>query len=163
VAATGPGRGQPGGRPLTDEVAFELGQGGEDMEHELAAGGGGVDRLLQAAEPDAAVGQPGDGVDQMPQGPAEAVQLPDDQGVARPELVQELLQGGAVGTGAAGRLGEHPVAAGALQGVDLELGVLVGGGDAGIAEQVSHAPTVSQPSDTSDCATLISDTGSGQR
>jgi hypothetical protein len=31
-----------------------------------------------------------------------------------------------------------PVAAGALEGVDLELGVLVGGGDAGIAEQVSH-------------------------
>jgi hypothetical protein len=26
-----------------------------------------------------------------------------------------------------------------LEGVDLELGVLVGGGDAGVAEQVSHA------------------------
>jgi hypothetical protein len=32
-----------------------------------------------------------------------------------------------------------PVAAGALEGVDLELGVLVGGGDAGVAEQMSHA------------------------
>jgi hypothetical protein len=32
-----------------------------------------------------------------------------------------------------------PIAAGGLQRVDLELGVLVGGGDAGIAEQVSHA------------------------
>jgi hypothetical protein len=32
-----------------------------------------------------------------------------------------------------------PVAAGVLEGVDLELGLLVGGGDAGIAEQVSHA------------------------
>jgi hypothetical protein len=44
-----------------------------------------------------------------------------------------------IGAGAAGRLGEDPVAAGVLEGVDLELGVLVGGGDAGIAEQVSHA------------------------
>ena len=42
------------------------------------------------------------------------------------------------------------------------LGVLVGGGDAGIAEQVSHGLTVSQPSDTGGCAMLISDTGSGR-
>jgi hypothetical protein len=41
--------------------------------------------------------------------------------------------------------------------------VLVGGGDASIAEQVSHGVTVSQPSDSNDCATLISDTGSGHR
>ena len=41
------------------------------------------------------------------------------------ELVQELLEGGAVSAGAAGGLGEHPIAAGAL-----ELGLLVGGGDA---------------------------------
>jgi hypothetical protein len=40
---------------------------------------------------------------------------------------------------AASGLGEHPIAAGALEGVDLELGILVGGGDAGIAEQMSHA------------------------
>jgi len=50
---------------FADEVAFELGQGGEDVEDELAAGSGGVDRLLEAAEPDAAVRQAGDGVDQM--------------------------------------------------------------------------------------------------
>jgi hypothetical protein len=39
VAAPGPGRGQPGTGPFSDEVAFELGQGGKDMEDELAAGG----------------------------------------------------------------------------------------------------------------------------
>jgi hypothetical protein len=48
-----------------------------------------------------------------------------------PRLVQQLLLGRAVGTGAAGRLGEHPVAGGSGQGVDLEVGLLVGGGDAG--------------------------------
>jgi hypothetical protein len=52
------------------------------VEDELAAGGGGVDCLLQAAEPDAAVGQAGDGVDQVAQGAAEPVEFPDDQGVA---------------------------------------------------------------------------------
>jgi hypothetical protein len=91
----------------------------------------------------------------MPEGAAEAVELSDDQGVARPELVEELFEGGAVGAGAVGGLGNDPVAAGALEGVDLELGVLVGGGDAGIAEQVSHALTVSQPSDTGGYATLM--------
>ncbi|MDQ3929813.1 MAG: hypothetical protein M3328_11810, partial [Chloroflexota bacterium] len=49
-----------------------------------------------------------------------------------------------------------------LEGVDLELGLLVGGGDAGVAEQVSNGLTVSQPSDSGGCATLISDTGSGR-
>jgi hypothetical protein len=52
----GPGGGQSGAGPLPNKVAFELGQGGEDVEDELAAGGGGVDRLLEAAEPDATLG-----------------------------------------------------------------------------------------------------------
>ena len=93
MATPGPGGGQPGGRAFADEVAFELGQGREDMEDELAAGGGGVDRLLEAAEPDPAVGEAGDGVDQVPEGAAEAVEFPDDQGVAGAELVQELGRG----------------------------------------------------------------------
>ena len=58
---------------FADEVVFELRQGGKDVEDELATRGGGVDRLLVAAEPDAVVGQAGDGVDQVPQRPAEAI------------------------------------------------------------------------------------------
>jgi hypothetical protein len=56
----------PGGGAFADEVAFELGQGGEDVEDELAARGGGVDRLLEAAEPNPTLSQPSDGVDQVP-------------------------------------------------------------------------------------------------
>jgi len=52
------------------------------MEYELAAGGGGVDRLLEAAEPDPTLSQAGDGVDQVAQRAAEPVEFPDDQGVA---------------------------------------------------------------------------------
>jgi hypothetical protein len=48
---------------------------------------------------------------------------------------------------------ERPVAAGGGEGVDLEVGLLVGGGDAGMAEQVTHGVTVSQPSDSNGCAT----------
>ena len=138
MATAGPGRGQPGAGAFADQVAFELGQGREHVEDELAARGGGVDRLLQAPEPDATVGQAGDGLDQVAEGAAEAVEFPDDQGVAGPQLVQDLLEDRAVGAGAAGGLGEHPVAAGRGERVDLELWLLVGGGDAGIAEQMSH-------------------------
>jgi hypothetical protein len=67
------------------------------VEDELAPGGGGVDRLLEAAEPDAALSQPGDGVDQVAQGAAEAVEFPDDQGVAGAQLVQDLGEGGRSG------------------------------------------------------------------
>jgi len=54
-----------------------------------------------------------------------------------------------------GGLGEDPVAAGALEGVDLEVGLLVGGGDAGVAEQMAHVSTVAEPCDSGGCATLI--------
>jgi hypothetical protein len=37
-----------------------------------------------------------DGVDEVPQRPAEAVELPDDQGVAGPQLVQDVLEDRAV-------------------------------------------------------------------
>jgi hypothetical protein len=48
-------------------------------------------------------------------------------GVTGPQLVQELLGSGPVGAGTAGGLGECSVAAGRGEGVDLELGLLVGG------------------------------------
>jgi hypothetical protein len=77
------------------------------------------------------VGQSGDGVDQMPQGAAEAIQFSRRPGCRR----------GAVGPGPArgrgGRCGRrwrsrltHPRAAGTFQGVDQALGLLVSGGGA---------------------------------
>jgi hypothetical protein len=69
-AASGAGRGRSGGGALGDELAFELGQRGEDPEHELACGGGGVDRRAlpgQHRQPDTASGQVVDGVDQVVQ------------------------------------------------------------------------------------------------
>ena len=56
---------EPGGGAFTDQVAFEFGERGEYMEDELASGSGGVDLLLQAAEPDPALSEAADGVDQV--------------------------------------------------------------------------------------------------
>jgi hypothetical protein len=97
---------------------------------------------LQPPEPDAAVGQGADGVDQVAQRPAQPVQLPHHQGVARAQLVEDLVQRRSGGQGAAGGVEEDPVAAGRLQRVDLQVGVLVAGRDAGLAEEVGHAPSV---------------------
>jgi len=86
-----PPRARAAARPalgaFADQVAFELGQGREQVDDELAAGSGGVDRLLQAPEPDPALSQAGDRADQMAQGAAEPVELPNDQGVARTQLI----------------------------------------------------------------------------
>ena len=71
------------------------------------------------------VGQAGDGVDQMPERPIEALELPDDQGVAGAKLVQDLLEDGAVAAGARWRSVNtrwQPT----RSRVDLELWMLVG-------------------------------------
>jgi hypothetical protein len=58
----------------------------------------------------------------MPQRPTKPIQLPHHEGVAGAELVQDLLEDWAVGAGRRWGLGEHSVAAGRREGVDLELG-----------------------------------------
>ncbi len=47
--ATRSGRLQAGQGPLADHAAFKLGERGEDVEHQLAARRGGVDRLGQGS------------------------------------------------------------------------------------------------------------------
>jgi hypothetical protein len=69
--------------------------------------------------------------------------------------------GGAVAAGAAGGLGEHPIAAGALEGVDLELGLLVGGGRRWRSQAGVPCRERRRTLGRVGCATLISDTGSG--
>jgi hypothetical protein len=51
---------------FADQVALELGQGGEDVEDQTPSGRGGVDALLQRAEPHATVGERGHGFEQVP-------------------------------------------------------------------------------------------------
>jgi hypothetical protein len=71
--------------PLADQVPLELGQGTEDMEDELAAAGGRVDRLLQAAEADLVRLEGGDRLNEVLERASEAIELPDDESIARAE------------------------------------------------------------------------------
>jgi hypothetical protein len=59
------GRVEPGPGPLADEVPLELGQGGKDMEDQLAAAGGGVDALPEAPESDPSLPESGERLDEV--------------------------------------------------------------------------------------------------
>src|SRR3954463_10952832 len=86
LLSAGPGRVEPGPGPLADDVPLELGQGREDVEDQLPAAGRRVDALLEAAEADLPLLELPDGLDQVPEAPAQAVELPDHEGVPLPEV-----------------------------------------------------------------------------
>src|SRR5208337_854721 len=136
----GPGRLEPGPGPLADDVPLELGQGGEDVEDQLPAAGGRVDALLEASEADLPFLEMSHGLDEVPDAAAQAVELPDDEGVTLPEVCEGLIESRPCGTGTTGLVGEEPLAAGAIQGVGLEIEALLEGGDACIADQHGRHP-----------------------
>ena len=97
MPAARPGGGQAGLGALDDQLALELGERGEDAEDQLAGGGRRVDRRALAGqdlEPDAALGELVDQVDEVAQVAAEPVELPGDQDIA---LAQRLEAGGEPG------------------------------------------------------------------
>ena len=86
---------EPGPGAFADQLPLELGQRREDAEHEAAGGGGGVDlRALPGEHPQAhAAGREVlHGVDQVGEGAAEAVELPNDEHVARPERAHAAVE-----------------------------------------------------------------------
>ena len=133
--AAGPGCVQSLTGALDDQLADELRQRGEDVEDQPAAGGGGVQGLVQALEPDPVPAQRGDDGDQVGQGPGQPVQARHDQGVAGPQVVQAGRQLGPVGVLAGQLVGEDAEAASLGQGVLLAVQQLAGGADPGVADQ----------------------------
>jgi hypothetical protein len=124
---------------LEDQLAFELGKRGEQVQLQAAGGGRGVDALAQGSERDLALLQSRDDVDQVAQAAPEAVQAPDDELVAG----QQLLQAGVELRSGSDRPGPDVLvdafAAGVLERVELEREVLRAGGDARVADQVTVA------------------------
>jgi hypothetical protein len=122
-----------------DEVGFEFGDHGQDVEQESADGVGGVVDVSAEAELDVALGEVLDDVAGVGQGAGEAVELGDHQGVPGPACGQGLVQSGAFTVPA----GEPVVDIDQLVGhaERLEPGLLGGevllvGGDAGVPDQV---------------------------
>jgi hypothetical protein len=153
LPAPGAGGGQAGGGALPDEIALELGQRAEEVEHQPAALRGGVDALAEALEAHAPALEVADDVQQVAQGAAQPVELPDQERVAGAELVEHLRQLRSGRQGAAGGIHEDAVAAGGAQGVELEVRRLLARRDAGVAEEVTHARTVAERVPRAGCET----------
>src|SRR5260221_11809630 len=97
---------QPSVGAFSDNFPLELGQGPEDMEDELAAGGRGVDVFLQALETNSSFTQVRDGGYELLERSAQPIQPPDDKGITRSQVVHAVLQAGPLRLGAAHRTAE---------------------------------------------------------
>ena len=73
AGSSGLGCFQAGDGPFDGELALERGQAGDEVDHEAAGGGCGVDCLVQALQVDASFGEVVDGVHEMREGAPEAV------------------------------------------------------------------------------------------
>ena len=144
-APTSASGGQSGLRPLPDEIPFELREGAEDMEDELAPGCGGIDLLGQALEANAALGQCRDHLDQVLERPTQAIETPDDERIPFPEIAEDLVQLWSLGFRPTGGLGIDLAAAGLLQRIQLQVESLFSGRDPGVAN--IHTPIVSKRSE----------------
>jgi hypothetical protein len=76
------------------------------VEDELPPGGGGVDLLRDALKANLPVVQLCDALNEVFEGAAEAIQFPDNQGVARPNVRNRFCQAFALGPCAGGGIGE---------------------------------------------------------
>jgi hypothetical protein len=135
LAAACPCRRQARSGAFADQVALERGQRAAPVEHQAATDRRGVDVLLHAAQADAGGVQWFDQGDQVFKRTPQPIQPPDHHGVASAQDGHEGGQANALGLGPAGRVLNHTLAAGLLQGIALQVQVLVVGRHAGIANQ----------------------------
>jgi hypothetical protein len=137
-SATGTGGCQPVAGVGDDEFSLQFCQDGEHSEHGSTFGRGGVDALFEHAQADASFLEGGAEGDQVQHGAAKAVEAGDDELIATPVGGGEgLVELRARGFGAAGPIQVNicGVDAGAGEGIDLVIGVLVCGGDARVADK----------------------------
>ena len=147
LLAPRPRRFQSGFGVLDHVVSLELGEGGDDVEEQLAGGGAGVDAFVEALELDAFVLHRLDGFDQLLHGTSQAGELPDDEGVARAHEGEGFRQSRPCGLGAAGLVLEDALALRLSQRVPLQFQLLILCTNTRIADQHGLSPlVVSNPS-----------------
>src|SRR5436305_9553119 len=124
---------------LADELALELGDRPEDVEHQPTRRARGVDPLRQAAKTEPALPELANQLDQMPQAPAQAIQPPHHQHVlAVTQLLQRPLELRPFAQRPRRGVAEPPLTPGRFERVELQRDVLIASRDTGIANQ--HTP-----------------------
>ena len=102
----------------------------------------GVDGVGQRLKPNALFSQVRHGGDQVRQRPAEPIQTPNQKGVASVQASERLLKAGSFRAGPGALIGEDILGARSTKRVELQVEVLLSGGDAGISNL--HAAILGQ-------------------
>ncbi len=139
--APGPRARHTGLDPLADNVALELGHGADDGEHGLSDGRGGIELLLEGDEADVETAEHLQRRDQVLHRPGEAIEAPDEDhlALAGPGGLHEPVERRPALLGArdaaVDELLDHPptpLGGVGTQGSQLDLWILVVGGDPGV-------------------------------
>jgi hypothetical protein len=127
---------EPGDGALPHHVPLELRDGSQDGVQHPPGGRGGVDVVGEGAEGDLALPERLGHVEEMPERPPEAIELPDHQRIAGADGGEGFIQPRprAKRPGGGGVL-EDRIAAGGAQGVVLKGRGLFVGGDPSVADQ----------------------------
>lgn len=115
---------------LADQIALELGQRAEDVEHQHPARSCGIDVFGELAEPDTPRRQLADFFDQMAHRATKTIEFPDHQRVAATQVGERLVRARPIGFCSGCVIVEYPVAPASVQCVELERELLVCGRDA---------------------------------
>ncbi len=97
VSAAGSGGLKAGHGALSNQAALELSQRSEDLEYQPAARGRGVNRLLQAPEPNSSILESLNCLDQVLERPPQAIQSPDNERVTRPQVRESQIKPRTIG------------------------------------------------------------------
>jgi hypothetical protein len=124
VLASTLGGTHPRDRPLAENVPLELRDGAQDGVEHLAGRGRCVDVLRERAQRNAPIAQHLGHLEQMPQRPPQPVELPDDEGIAGAQLSEGAIELRPRSERPALFVLEDPLAAGGLEGVELQAGGL---------------------------------------
>lgn len=126
--------------PLPDHGPLELREGPEHVREHPAGRRLGLDAFGEASEGRPGPSHPLQDGEEVLERPGHAVELPDDEGVARPQPPEEPLQAGTVPPAARGLLPVDLPASGGPEGLHLRPDVLgVPAGDARVSDQ--HSPS----------------------
>jgi hypothetical protein len=104
---------------LRNPLALELGDGGEDMEHQPTGRRGGVDVLSQRLEARALRLDGVYNVEKVTQRTGQAIILGDGDHVALAQLIEQAVQLGPVSRGAGNLVREYPLGTRRLQRMEL--------------------------------------------
>ena len=140
LPAACPGCLQPFAYPLADDVSLHLRKGRLNLQKGATSRRRGVHRRVQRAKTDATLVEPVDESDELACKPPEAVEVLDDEDIARPQVIEARGEVGPLGCGARSAILENAVATGSVQRVELAMKHLAPfcRGDARVSDE-SHA------------------------